>query len=695
MEMYGNVLAVSYSDLVSNGILTKPTYDKYSRMGKLTILQKGGNGRCALVAYQSLPENIRKECDAKLKFEKEVMKEREENKMIEDLKFDAQAVKFFKEYKTSNGIGIDASKQLEYILNAQVMNAMVAIENKRKTTHINGPRKKNTWQSVLFNCEKLRERCNHTLPKNEARLREKFNQFKKQGYEVLINKNTGNQVARRVGTLEANLLLKLKRSFFPVYTDQQIFDEFNRQVPLRGMKTIKSIDTLRKFLYDPKIMVYWYSIVNGEREFKEKFIPKFKTELPSMPNSLWYSDGTKLNLYYKDYVQGRGWVARTTDVYEIMDAATEMFLGYYIGDGENFYTQYQAYRNAFATWKVKPYEIVTDNQGGHKKLASQGFFKKICHLHKTTMPHNGASKTIENAFGRLQQQVLHELFGFTGQNITAKSLKSRANIELILKNIDKLPTLDDLKEKYAECREKWNNSRCAISETGLSRKELYTSINNPEAAVLDSYEMQELFMIFSAQPVQYSSEGFTFQKQGQEYTYMVYTDEDIVDMSFHMANIGNKFYYRYDPENMTRIELWQMTATGIKYSATATPKVTIHRATQERTADENRILFRQLEENRRVRAAMYITNEDLAAEFGMGEAYTQLDMPMPVAVSKKQMEQYREDMKKGTLEAPVSFRQKDLPELPVMMDIDRGVISAGDYTKKVSNITDIDIYDKF
>ena len=74
---------------------------------------------------------------------------------------------------------------------------------------------------------------------------------------------------------------------------------------------------------------------------------------------------------------------------------------------------------ALETWKVKPYEIVTDNQGGHKKPEAQAFFKKICHLHKTTMPHNGQSKTIESAFGRFQLQVMHKLYNYTGQNMTA------------------------------------------------------------------------------------------------------------------------------------------------------------------------------------------------------------------------------------------------------------------------------------
>ena len=45
-------------------------------------------------------------------------------------------------------------------------------------------------------------------------------------------------------------------------------------------------------------------------------------------------------------------VARTIDVYEVMDACTEMFLGYSFGV-ENFATQYDAYRMALETWKVK------------------------------------------------------------------------------------------------------------------------------------------------------------------------------------------------------------------------------------------------------------------------------------------------------------------------------------------------------
>ena len=686
--MFGTTICVTYSELVGNGIISTPSYKKAIRDGRLTIVRRGGgNGREALIDYQKMPERIRAAYDRIQPRAYEDMMERQQtSKQAEDvLRFDEDAVSYFRDFRPE----IPATKQREYILNAQVLNEMVRTEKARDVEHAKGgfSRRSETWQSVLLCCERLRDLSAHSLPKNPARLREKFNQYKKYGYECLVSAKLGNSSARRIGKQEGALLLKLKRSAFPRYTDSQLFDEYNRQATLRGLKAIKSPNTMLNFLNDPAVMPWWYAAVHGEREFKNKYMPTFDTVLPSLPNSLWYSDGTKINLYYRHYDERqKRWTARTTDVYEVMDACTEVFLGYYIGDGENFYTQYMAYRMALQQWKVKPYEIVTDNQGGHKKLASQGFFKKLCHLHKTTMPHNGQSKTIESAFGRFQQQVLHKLYNFSGQNITAKKLNSRANIDLIMANIDQLPTLEELKQQYAECRNIWNNMQHPTSATGMSRMEMYTSLKNPQAQDLDDYEAREAFMLFSQNPVKYSKEGFIFQLNKQEYRYMVYTDDGQIDMSFHMSNVDRSFLYRYDPEDMTRIELWIPTPSGAKYAAMATPKVAIHRATQERTEEESAFLSAQLDLNRRTRAAMHIASEDLFAEECMSEAYSRFRIPRPVAISEKQLDEYREEMKKGTLTAPLPMPETELPPEPVFAE-PMSFTSSGDWTKKVSNIT--------
>ena len=693
MEMLGNTLCVSFTELVGSGIISEPTYKKYVREGRLTVVQKGGNGRKALVAYSSMFDKVRAAYDEKFQKEIAAMKKQEEEKYIStQIRFDREAVDFYKTYVAPNGGKISTERQLEYILNAQVMNEMARIEQQRRSAHAASGRVRSAdvWSSVLKTCEALRERCHHTLPLNSGRLREKFNAYKKAGYVALVNGNVGNKSARVINKAEGRLLLKLKRSKFPVYTDMQIFEEYNRQAPLRGLKPIKSPNTVYNYLHSPEVMIWWYAAVYGEREFKNKYMPTFDTVLPEMPNALWYSDGTRLNLYYKTYDEKqKRMVARATDVYEVMDAGTEVFLGYYIGDGENFLSQYQAYRDTLTKWKVKPYEIVTDNQGGHKKLASQGFFKKICHLHKTTMPHNGQSKTIEAAFGRFQAQVLHKLYNFTGQNVNTKKLNSKPNMELITKNIDKLPTLEELKEKYAQCREDWNNSVHPTSSTGMRRIEMQTAIENPKAQVLDDYEAEEIFMIYSPLPVTYQKEGYAFTINNEGYRYMVYDNEGNVDMNFHLLNVGNKFHYRYNPDDMTHIELWQVMETGLKYAAIATPKVKIHRATQDRTEEENAILFSQLDANKRAKAAQYIAAEDLFAEECMTEGYYKLNIPLPVGISKKEMEHYRDEMKAGRLKVPVPIPEKiEIPE-PALIDMEDpgGISSDGDYTKQLSLMT--------
>lgn len=53
MEMYGKTLCVTFDELVKSGIISKSNYDKHVREGKFRVMQKGGNGRKALVAYDS------------------------------------------------------------------------------------------------------------------------------------------------------------------------------------------------------------------------------------------------------------------------------------------------------------------------------------------------------------------------------------------------------------------------------------------------------------------------------------------------------------------------------------------------------------------------------------------------------------------------------------------------------------------
>lgn len=675
MEMYGKIRCVTHAELVGSGIISKSNLRKKVEKGLIVQVQIGGNGRKALYDYLTLPDLIREAYD---RLYPNALEEMKEQLMSNVICSDSKAVEFYKTYQPA----ISLERQAEYVLNAEVMNELLRVEKETVALHnkCGYSRKPEAWKAVLGTCEKLRERYGHTLPTTSARLREKFNAYRKIEYAALVNKNTGNQAARVVVPEVARLLLKLRRSIVPRYTEAQIFDEYNRRAPQLGLAAIKSPTTVKNYLNDPAVMPMWYAAVHGMQKWKEKYCAKLKTTLPQMRDSLWYSDGTKLNLYYKNE---KGKMC-TTSVYEVMDAYSETFIGYDIAPHETFDNQYRAFRMAVQVAGVRPYEIVTDNQGSHGKLASEGFFKKICHLYKPTMPYNGQSKTIESAFGRFQQQILHKLWFFTGQNVTAKKLNSKPNLEFIEHNAYALPTLEEVKEIYRQCREEWNNA--PHPATGIARIDMYRMSENPETPAVTEVDMVQMFWLTNARKNTYTSDGLKFSVGDKECQYEVYTADGSRNVAWALRNTGRSFQVMYDPMDLTHIELWEPTASGLKYSATATPKVDVCRATQERTPEQTSIMRCTIEQNKAIMAAIQLEGERFDLDERIAAEFFKLSTPQPKNISKKRMEEYRDKYDRGELDIPLSLPGKRKRE-ESEADNETDYSTIGEYTKALSNMT--------
>ena len=679
MEMYGNIRCVTYDELVGSGIMSKSNYDKHVRENRFHVVQKGRKGYKALIEYNSLPSKVRTEYDAR---NPEAKNELKQEIMSNILIRDDKAIVFFRDkYNLPDGSGLSDKKQEEYVLNAEVLNAMIRTESLVTAEHrkCGYNRRSEVWLKCVECCEDLREIHGHTLPKNTARLREKFNAYKRDGYPVLVSLKHGNQNTRKLTAVEKRLLLVLRRCKVPVYTDRQIFEEYNRKAVMDGLPEIKSMSTIVNYLNAPEVIPLWYGAVYGMQKWKAKFTSLMKTEMPQMRDSLWYSDGTKLNLYYRDD-KGK---MRTTSVYEVMDTYTEVLLGYDIAPGETFDSQYRAFRMAVEFAKHRPYEIVNDNQGGHSKLAAQGFFKRICTLHKPTMPYNGPSKTIESAFGRFQQQVLHKLWFFTGQNVTAKKLNSKPDMEFIFHNAYALPTLEEVKEIYRQCREEWNNM--PHHATGISRMEMYLMSENPGTKVVEEADMRTMFWLKSRNAIAYTNKGLMITINKQEYEYEVYGDDGLRNEEWALRNTGRKFHVMYDPMDMTRVELWEETPTGLRYSTDATPRVTIKRATQERTEEETSFMRRTIELNKATMGLVQLTMEDFDIEEKIAVELFGLSTPKPKNLKQDEMDRLAEEMESGKRKAPVS-----LPELAKQReeeeDLSMAYSSYGSYTKAISNM---------
>lgn len=615
MEYFKNELCVTYKELTSGNdpVIGYDALKKNITRGNIrTAGRGGGEGSYALIIYSSLPEKykrrfVERNGDPETILKKQVMRER--------VRTDEKARTFYEDYRYEmNGVetGLSDKLKAEYTLNASVLNALIRdLDDKDMLRRALNNSRATLWEAVLATSESLRDIYGHTLPNNLARLREKINHYRKEGYASLISGKVGNKNTVKITPEMSRQLIALRRSRVPVYTYTRIFEEINRIALEKGWKPLRSRRSMIQWFESPEVEPLWYDAVFGELAAHQRYGRKHRTALPQRRDSLWYGDGTKLNLYYRDEAGN----IRTTMVYEVVDAYSEVLLGYHISDHENFEAQYNAYRMAVQVSGHKPYEIVHDNQGGHKRLNRKegdgvpGFFDLICHIHRPTAPYSGQSKTIENIFSRFQQQELSKDWRFTGMNITAKKAESRPNLEFIGENKDQLFTLDELKAYYAKARDAWNAA--PHPATGISRIEMYEKSENEETDVVTVHDMVDIFWIWTKRPATFTDSGIEITIGGKPLPYEVYEKPGHPDHEWRKRNTYKQFYVKYDPNDLRSIHLyWKDKAGGLRFERVAEPYMVIHRAIQDQSEDEAAFIRREQEANLRDR----IDRQELAKE---------------------------------------------------------------------------------
>lgn len=630
MEYYGNIIAVTVDELTGgeNPVITPANYQNLRHRGGINILRHGrGYGSYALIEYASLPERFKTRFVAKYGNPDELMK-KEQIGLPQDLK----AQQFFYDHVLSNGERIPEPKQEEYTVNARVLNALQDMFNTQKA--MRRACNNNTpviWSNIFRASEELRETYHHTLPKSEVRLRDKMREYAKTGYVCLISGKFGNTNTLKITKAGERQIIALRRSKTPVYTLTQLFEEYNGIAEKKGWKPLRSENSLRQFLERPDIKPQWYDAVYGELASKQIYSRHNKTLMPTMRDSLWYGDGTKLNLFYKDYEGGK-LVVKTAFVYEVADAFNDTLLGYAIGKSENFDLQYKAFRMAVETSGHKPYEIVTDNQGAQTSKVAQAFFASITsHVSRTTSPYNPQSKTIERLFGEFQRRILGQDWRFTGGNISAKDAW-KINREFVDANKESLYTYDELLAAYAEARRKWNavNGRLAAYQASV----------NPETEAVSQIDMVNLFWIRTDRPSKFTADGISIQYQKRKYTYEVLTADGKPDYEWRKVNTGKEFIVKFDPMKMDMAMLFEQTATGLRYVTSAYPYLTVHRNIQEQKDGDMTLIRQNDSENKRMRVQRRIENHSLEIEYGVAPEQNGLTTPALKGISESEFETF-------------------------------------------------------
>lgn len=672
MEYFGKIAAVTIDDLTRSddgeAVMTVPNYKQLVARRRINVLRPGkGLGCYALIEYSSLPERFRTRFEQKYGNPEAILND---DKM--ELTRNNAARQFFAgieegAYRLPNGERLPLNKQDEYTLNASVLDALQEQLNTQKM--MRRALTNNTpviWEAIITAAEQLRKEYGHTLPGNPARLKDKLKAYACEGFACLISRKFCNANTLKITEAAGRQIIALRRSRVPVYTTQQLFDKFNEIAEKKGWKPLRSLNSLTQYLERPGVKPRWYDAVYGELAARQLFARQHRTELPSVRDALWYGDGTKLNLYYRDRNKDGKTVLKTLQVYEVIDAFSEVLLGYCISETENYDAQYRAYRMAIERSGHKPYEIVHDNQGGHGKLDTAGFLQHICHTARPTAPYSGQSKTIESVFGRFQSQVLHRDWRFTGQNITAKKASSHVNREFIEANVDGLYTREELLAAYAEARETWNDMK--HHSTGVARRAMYEASTNPEAPAVDRLDLIDMFWMTTEVPSAYTAAGIEIVVDKQKYAYEVLDPAGMPDMAFRDHNTCRMFYTMYDPLDMSMVQLCTKDKNGLRIIAPAYPYLTIHRAMQEQQPGERSFITEADTLNKRERVRRQIENKQLELEHGVAPEQHGLRSPRLKGISLKQTERIADQL---LISVPTSEGEP---------------VAVGEYTKTISNM---------
>lgn len=654
-------------------VMSIAAYDWNVRKKNFAVLQRACRCKKALIEYHSLPERFKTRFETKYGDPEKMMKQEELA-----LSADPEARHYFAgidkdAYRLPNGARLPEKKQDEYTLNARVLNALrEMLETQKTMRRAYGNHTPVIWSNIFAAAEELRTAYGHTLPKSEARLRDKLRQYAREGYGCLVSGKFCNSNTLKITKAAGRQIVALRRCRVPVYTTKQLFEEFNRIAEKRGWKPLASQSSLVQYLERPEVKPLWYDAVHGELAAKQLFARRNKTEMPTMRDSLWYGDGTKLNLYYKAVENGR-MVVRSVQVYEVIDAYSETLLGYSVSASENFDAQFAAFRMAIETAGHKPYEIVTDNQGGQQSKIARRFLASISRISRPTAPYNGPSKSIESVFGRFQAQVLHGDWRFTGGNMSSKEAW-KINREFLEANKDKLFTYEEMLAAYAAARCKWNAMK--HYDTGIAHEEMYRASVNPDTEPVTDLDMIDLFYLTTERPSPFTANGITIQYRNRKYTFEVLTDDGQPDYAWRRENTGREFFVRFDPQRMDRALLYEQTPMGLRYETVAYPYLAIRRNMQEQQPGDMELIRLNDEANKRERVRRQIETHTLELEHGVAPEQHGLRTPALKGISEKEYERLADTVVL-------------LPAEP-----ESEPISVGEYEKMISNTDPVSIFSR-
>lgn len=437
METVNGTICISFEELTGR-IITTANLKALVRKNQVTQVRKGGNGRTALYAVESLPMKWRTEVYKRFP---DLQERAESQEFIDTIQPDTKAFDFFQGYTLSDGRHLPDDKVLEYASNAAIMNAFRACweahVSKRQRTGKKAVAAKEFWARAAAALPRLADRWPHSLPGSARRLQMKMAEYLEQGYACFISGKYMNGNAAKVDDQNQKNVLTALLAHHNNLPDTLVAEGYNRFATAMGwpLITASTVGVWREKLG---------SVIKAGRlgvtNFRNTLTMQVKRSRPSTPLLMWSLDGWTVELLYqttKTDKKGHNVTTYTNrlTMVVVLDVFNNFPIGYAVGTHETPELIKAALRDAAKYTQALTGEMLRATQIQSDRYAIKTMHDLYAIMGDKVIPaqaHNAKAKPVEPYFNYLNTHYCIRCNNWSGFGVTTDP-KRQPNSEALNK----------------------------------------------------------------------------------------------------------------------------------------------------------------------------------------------------------------------------------------------------------------------
>lgn len=545
-------LLVEFSELVGEDMLSKPAYDKACRVGRITVVQKGGNGHPALIDWSSLPERYKAIVRHHLGGDPEELAQQQHvERHLLLLPEDEQCIEGF---RGSNGLGLAEGKRQQLRKAAAIMHMLATADavmregGTRAMLATFGMPAMQLKQAVLAYVKANRSRLPAQFPTSFSRLEARKRAYLaakatgQPGATTLIHGGQGNANRAKLHTEEQRRVLLLVCSRHQNHSLRRNATDYNTIAKAQGWPTITA-NTVKAFLANGEHGRAATIHAKGLGQYHNTYGIVVHRSRPSQPTYLWVHDGTDYELLYRKEAGGKTTYHHRKKVVVVVDPHNNWYpVGYAIGEEDTIELTQAAVRDAVRHMReltghyCLPYQVQSDRMG-HKALGE--WYGRMEVKYTPASARNSRSKVVEPWFKHHNDTYVNRNYNWSGHNVTSR--KENQPSPDALNSLRKL--FPDEHGVIAQIHEAIAAERAA---KGAAFRQALAAMPAGELRTLSHQRYLELFGVQHPWTNELTNRGLCPTIGGEERPYQLLSAE-------FQRELGATFQLTYDPQDLSTV----------------------------------------------------------------------------------------------------------------------------------------------